>query len=492
MRIAKLFQGKRKYHRAVFSFLLLSLMFGLLSSLSLNAADQDIKNRPWYRFLENTDLKTGPLPVVQQSKIEGVDIYFLPDNFLPMASVSIYFLGGAHEETPSNAGITRYWGESVVLSGSDQWPRDRLASFFEKRGSKLYFENSIERTSFSVNSLSAYLMEDLKTMIQVIKSPHFKMSDIKVLEKTFLQEIDSREENPMEIASIIKSRKLYPNGIRSLLKSKKSVKSIRQNDLFEWHKKMINKGRMSIVMSGDIRLSEVTPILKKFILSLKDGNHKPDTSNLRQAMKKADGKIAFGKKEIPQTTIMLTAPGIPRNHKDYQALRLFNHLFGGDSFNSILTKNIRTKNGWAYAAYSMLMADRYQGSINMFVQTANVNIHNVLNEINRLLDNPKEFITQRNLDMAKRSLSNRYVFLFDSMDYYLDYWLRAKWDGLPDDYLASLPQKTQKLTLNQVLQAGKRYFNANRFHLTLVGPEKLAKEKNFRFGSEVQIMAVPK
>ena len=435
------------------------------------SAGEKVSDRPWYRHIEQKELDIK-FPEVGKAKLaNGIELYFVESHLIPQASAQIVLHGGEMEESAGNAGITTLWGESVLFSGSEKWPRDSLSRHFENRGSSIQFSSSLQRTSISLTSLSGYFEKDLQVALQVLMNPRFVEEDVELIRKNLLQGVEKRVENPGQLALLLSARQLFPDQVRSQLATKTSLEAIKLNDLQSWHKKMLKAARITVLLSGDVNIAAAKALLECNLGSLAYASD--DIANQSVLQKKHSlptGTAQIFNKEIPQSTLVLAARGIAHNAEDYIALRLFDFLLGGDSFNSALTQSIRTRNGWSYSTYSYFDTDQFTGSIRIFSQTENKNVENVLREIKRLLENPAEYVNAESLRLAKISMRNRFVFLYERPDQYLKLHMSLLWDGMPQDYLATLLSKTDKVTLEQVMAISKKYYQPENFQLTLVGP----------------------
>ncbi|HRP69614.1 MAG TPA: insulinase family protein, partial [Turneriella sp.] len=185
-------------------------------------------------------------------------------------------------------------------------------------------------------------------------------------------------------------------------------------------------------------------------------------------------------------------PGIKHSAADYYALRLFDFLLGGDSFNSQLTQTIRTEKGWAYTAYSTFETDDFTGSVLLFTQTANANLPDVVAAMDAILAHPESFITTDKIERAKISLKNKFVFLFESPAQYLKLYLNLKWDGLPETYLAHYIENLSRVTYADILRVAKKYYQPQNFTLLICGPKEAYQKKSALRPSEPKILTLEK
>lgn len=447
---------------------------GLLTISSSAISAVSVKNRPWYKHIENSRLEYS-LPKIQKFKLKnGIPVYYLPERSIPLTEIRIYLDGGGLEVAADKAGLQGIWGETVVYSGSKAYDREKLSEYLEDRASKINYTPAMNRSAFSLKSLSHYFSADLKVLYDVMLNPAFAKEDFEFIRKQVLNEISKREENPGRLAALASQLFGYKGTIRAQLPYTRTVSSISAGDLQTWQLKMMRAERMTIAVSGDFDKDTLEKELNSLFGALPyDAARKPDLSSLAQLPQMPAGKILHYHKDVPQSTIMLRAPGMPHNAKDYFAWRLYDFILGGDSFNSELTQIIRTRNGWAYSVYSTYDSDEHQGSVTLFTQTANKNVNDVLAEMRKILSAPENFTTPERLELAKISLQNKFVFMFESPGQYLALYLSVLWDGLPEDYLKDIPANIRKVTREEVMRVAKTYYQPDNFFAVLVGPDKV-------------------
>src|SRR5690606_6603883 len=62
---------------------------------------------------------------------------------------------------------------------------------------------------------------------------------------------------------------------------------------------------------------------------------------------------------LPQTSLQLAFPGVPRDAPDFFAAYLMNHILGGGTFSSRLFDEVRERRGLAYSIGSSLITSEY-------------------------------------------------------------------------------------------------------------------------------------
>jgi len=449
----------------------ISILLALLFYSSTYATDNN--RRPWEKYLNQKTIKIK-IPKLKKITIkENIEIYLLQNNSLPQITLNLYFENLQAEENKNKAGLTNLWGDAIVFSGSKKFPKNILSEKLELQGSSLSFNSDLERAVFNLTNFSHYFEENMQVLESIIMNPNFNKKDLIQLKRKQIMYIKKRIENPSRLVYLLSNQLYWKNNVRSHIETQKTIKNINLADVLDFHKKAISNKKITAVLTGDFYKKKELKILIKFLKKL-NINNKSSQSKILQVKNHniPQNKTYVFDKKLTQTSILFKTKGIVHNSKDYYALKIFNFLLGGDSFNSHLMQEIRVKNGWAYSAYSYYTTNKYSGEINIFTQTANKNISNVINKIKFILDNPKTFVNKRKIAKAKFSLKNKFLFLFKNPSQTATQLLSLKWDGLKLNYLTTFLDNIDHVTEKDVLRIAKKYYKSKNFFITLVGPKK--------------------
>ncbi|MDH5720968.1 MAG: insulinase family protein [Spirochaetia bacterium] len=454
--------------------LLIILLLPILPLIFSKINYSDNGKRPWEKYLKNETLKLE-IPDMQFFTLKnGIKVYFAENTMLPRTFLKLYIEGGEFEESADKTGLTSLWGDLVVYSGSQEYPREKLAEYLEKRASSFSFSSGLERASFSVSSLSHFFKDDLNIFLSILNAPRFFEEDFSLLKKKTLKGIEKRKENPGGMAYIGSSLKLWENTTRGAITTKKTIESIKNEDFLAWQKKMNSAERMTILLAGDYKKEQIENLLNETIGSLPFKNENlPNNTPLDKPPKNIQFKTFHIVKDIPQTTVLLTAKGINHASDDYYALKIYDFILGGSSFNSMLTREIRTKKGWAYSVYSHYSSGLRYGTIKIFAQTGNQNVFDLLKTVDSILSKPSDFIDENNLSDALQSLRNKFIFLYETPEDLVSTQLSLMWDGLKPDYLKNFISNLEKTNVNDLLSIAKKHYKSDDFFLIVVGPENL-------------------
>jgi predicted Zn-dependent peptidase len=184
---------------------------------------------------------------------------------------------------------------------------------------------------------------------------------------------------------------------------------------------------------------------------------------------------------------------IKETHPDYPALAIVNDILGGSGFRSRLFKDVRTNRGLAYSVGSRLQANVYEQGL--WYMRAETKLASAQEVIGRFVDNMervrKEPVTAEELEEAKESFVNSFVFSFASTASIVARQVDLEYDGLPKDWLQQLRDKVVKLTKEDLLRAAQTHLHPERLKVLAVGSPSALSKALAGFGDVREIKLPP-
>ncbi len=478
-------------------FLIEKLVFILILASTHNlwgasAENQKKIDRPWAKFLKKGgSLKTTYPSIKNATLSNGIEIYYLKNDLLPKIHLQIIIEGGQVEEPREKIGLTNLWGDSLVYSGSSKYPQEIISTQLENHASTFTFSSHSGFCSFDFIALSNFFEEDLKMLLQVINNPRFQPKDVELIRKQKIQSKKKLKENSLSLARVGAHLVYWGSHPRGMISTTKTISAIQHKDVQNWQKKMWVRPRIKVLLAGDINLNSVINILENNLII---HNKSKNISDINfDSLMHVDQKILKDKmnftyhvhKEVPQSVIIWRAQAIPHHSKEYFALKVFNFILGGDAFNSFLTQDIRARRGWAYSVYSSYYSDKYGGYASIVAQTRNENIRSLIKRVHEILNEPTMFINQEKVNLAKRSIRNKFVFLYQTPFQLLSNIMILERHGLKKNYLSTFLENIDKVALNNVLDIAKKYYAPDNFFKIIVAP------KLIKLNDQVKTLKVP-
>ena len=429
--------------------------------------------RPWEKFLKKGNLHIDYPNMEHRRMSNGIQLYYLQGKTIPKTYLKIIVEGGLVEEPSHQIGLTSLWGSSIVYSGSEEYPQEKLSIHLEDHASSFSFGHNSEFASFHFTALSNFFEKDLEMILQVLNEPRFHPDDIQLIKKQKIQSKKKRKENPASLARMGAHKVYWGDHPRGRVYTEQTISQLERADMKNWHKKMWAPSRLKVLLAGDFNIESTVAILEKY-------SPPPLAFNPSSYMKIKPDMLANKKettyhihKEIPQSTMIWRSQGIAHHSREYFALKVFDLILGGDSFNSFLTQDIRARRGWAYSVYSSYRSDKYGGYISIVAQSQNHNVPALFQRLGEILGKPEEFVDAERVERAKTSIRNKFVFLYKTHFQLLNNLIILKRHGLSDDYLSTFLDNIDRVSLEEVFRIAKKYYHPSQFVKVIVGPTKM-------------------
>jgi predicted Zn-dependent peptidase len=154
-------------------------------------------------------------------------------------------------------------------------------------------------------------------------------------------------------------------------------------------------------------------------------------------------------------------------------------------FGSRLVSNIREDKGYTYSPFAQLSPLRETGVLLSLADVRNAvtgaSYNEISYELNRMATTSPE---QQELDSAKRYLNGSLALQLQSREAVARVLARLWVSGLPPDEMGAQSRKIERVTIEDVKMAGRRYFPAARMTVVAVGDEPVIREQLAPFGFE--------
>jgi len=149
---------------------------------------------------------------------------------------------------------------------------------------------------------------------------------------------------------------------------------------------------------------------------------------------------------------------------------------------------VRTRKGLAYSVFGGVGSEwDHPGTASLFVstktETTGAGIDALLEEARNLTAQP---LTAAELETAKQSLLNSFIFRFDTRREVLARQLGLEFYGYPLDWLSRYQSGVQSVTLEQVRKAA-RHLRPEEFSILVVGPSQGMDKPLTTFGKVTKV-----
>ncbi|PLX80181.1 MAG: insulinase family protein [Desulfuromonas sp.] len=410
--------------------------------------------------------------VARESLDNGMELYLLPDDELPLIDITVMIGGGSIDVSEEKTGLGGVYAATWRSGGAGERTPDQVDSELDLRAMNLGINTDNYTSSLHLSLRKEDLPFALTLLRDLLLTPGFDADRMEIVRKQAIEAVRRRDDNPGSTAGRVLRAALYPNHPLGRVSSAETLNAIEREDLLAFHRRHVHPDNLLLGISGDFSPVDLGDQLESLFGAWSKGRSErqeipPLTPSQAPAVHVAD-------RELTQTTIFLGDRGIEKGNPDQYPLRVMNYILGGGSFNSRLMREIRSNRGLAYSVYSQVqIGRRLPGMILLGGETKSGSTLEVVGlmrqEMEKLRADP---VPEQELALAKESLINSFVFAFDQRHEVVSRAMRLDFFDYPPNYLEQFRENIASVTAADVQQVAKVYLRPEMQTVVLVGQEQ--------------------
>ena len=396
------------------------------------------------------------LPEVKKHKLKNDLSILYIKNELPVTVISASVAFGKIYEDSSNAGIAETLADAKT---ADNQINQKLAAI----GGILSIKAGWETIDIELKVLSKHTDLAFYILGSILKTSAFKDEGVESAKKLVLTKTMRGMDRPEEVGALRLREIIFCGVGYGAVPSAKSIEAISPKSLRQIWNKFATGRNITVAVSSSMDENMIVSLAEKELSDIDKGNKETYAVNrdkIIDSLKSSAGKIYLIPMELEQATVYTgtLAPAI--NYDGNYALYTMNYILGGGSFNSRLMNDIRVKRGLAYSVYSLIRNRRNTGVFMGFVQTRNESVVEALSLINsNIAKMCNEPVSSDELEWAKESIKNSYIFRFDTTQDILSNYLDLEYNELNSDYYENYLRHINNVTGPKITAESKKLFN---------------------------------
>jgi zinc protease len=324
--------------------------------------------------------------------------------------------------------------------------------------------------TFSGTVISRNFDELSLLFIDVLARPGFASSELERLERETAAELVDSRDNDRALAKRWFRRNLFAGHAyaRSVSGRLATLPSMTADDVRALHARTYNRKNVTLALSGDVDEARVRRFARELLAALGPGEARRDDLG-DPAVAPGRRLVLVDKPERTQTQILIGGLGTHPRDPDHIALHVANTVLGG-TFTARLMREVRSKRGWSYGAYSSLPFDRHRQAFTMWTfPKASDAAACIEVELGLLQAWWQKGITKRELAWAKRYLVRSHAFAVDTAAKRVGSALDELVYDLPAGYYDRYLDAVKAVTLEQANEAIQRRISLSDLLIAVVG-----------------------
>lgn len=430
-----------------------------------------ISNLPSYK-----DLKYAPLPPIKPpvpvefTLSNGLKVFLLEDHELPLVSGSALIRTGNLFDPADKRGLAEITGEVLRSGGTASKTGDQIDVELEAVAASV--ESSIGETAgtLSFSCLKENTDQVLGIFKDFLSAAEFREDKVELTKTQERSGISRRNDEAHGLAEREFRDILYgrntPYGWRM---EYADVDNIQRKDVLDFYHRYYFPSNILLQIHGDFSAADMRAKLEG-ILGAWKATQPAVPEFPKVASKPSPGVFLAAKPDVTQTFFDVGHLGGELRDKDYPALEVAAEILGG-GFSSRLFRSVRTEHGWAYSIGSSWSAQyEHPGLFHISGSTQSAHTVDTLKAVLEELDKIRTTeVTDQELQSAKDTVLNGFVFFFDRPSKTLNRLVQYQYHGYPADFLFQYQKAIAAVTKADILRVAKEHFKPEELTFVAAG-----------------------
>lgn len=415
--------------------------------------------------------QAGPMPEINLQEPQrfelknGLKVLVVENHKLPRVTIQL-----AIDNPPvlegDKAGVTSFVS-SLLGNGSQNISKDAFNEEVDFLGASISFGS----TSAFASSLSKYFPRILELMADAAINPNFTQEEFDKEKEKILTGLKSQEKDVAAISGRVQSALAYgTNHPYGEFTSEETVNNVALKDVMHFYDSYFVPANAYLVVIGDVDFKEVKKLVKQHFTSW---------------TKATPPSVAFSNPVNPQYTQInfVDVPNavqsevsvqnlvtLKQSDSDYLSALMANKILGGGG-EARLFRNLREDKAYTYGSYSSIGNNKnvpsrfraYASVRNAVTDSAAVQL---LEEISKIVNEP---VSEKELEDAKATYTGNFIMALERPQTIANYALNIETEGLPKDYYKTYLSRINAISVADVQNAAKKYFDVDNARVIVTG-----------------------
>ncbi|HEV2917341.1 MAG TPA: pitrilysin family protein [Candidatus Babeliales bacterium] len=397
----------------------------------------------------------------------GLKLLYYHNNNTPTVSIALSLRVTHYYDPDDKLGLGLFVA-AMLTEGTKNYTEQEFADALESRG-----------ISFSAHPggiVAQALKEDIDFVLEMIHevlvNATFNEDNIEKVRAQLDAEIKNFWDEPRQFAGQLIKEHIYQGHpySKNMRGTHESIASITRDDLIAYYKKYMSPSGATLAIVGDLEGIDVQAVVKKTV-----GNWTgPKVEKLKfPKIKEAYAYEINYPINRDQIVLAYSKSSISRLDPKYDALLLFNQIFGGGELGSMSSRlfQLRERSGLFYTISGSLIvaADEEPGMFMVKTIVSRDRLAEAEEVIKQEINKAAETITQEELEEAKRAVINNLVNYFAANSSMASAFLFLNRFNLPADYFDTRAAMLDAITIEDIQKAVKDLMRTENMLMVRVG-----------------------
>ncbi|CAN5633953.1 hypothetical protein BH10PSE6_BH10PSE6_41290 [soil metagenome] len=308
----------------------------------------------------------------------GIKAWLVEDRSTPVVALSFSFASGSANDPENQKGVTALTA-ILLTDGAGTLNAQAFKQRQEDASVSLGFGSSLDYVGGSLRLLSANRDEAFELLRLAVTAPRFDTDRVEQRRAQAIAGLNQADQRPASVAqrtlmATVFAGHPYANnasGVREILATL-TVQQIKDRAAA-----VLTRNGLIVAAVGDIDAAELSRQLDLAFGRLPAGAARPALPDWTPTTRPRTVNV---ERPVPQSSVLIALPAIPRDDPDWHAAVVLTHIMGGGQQSRLFTE-VREKRGLAYSISSALRVEQKASLFVVSTGTANERVADSLRVI---------------------------------------------------------------------------------------------------------------
>jgi zinc protease len=429
-------------------------------------------------FDRSIEPPAGPDPLVKIPEIwndelsNGVRIYGIEQNELPLINFSITIKGGLLLDDLSKVGIANLMSD-IMMEGTKTKTPVELEEAIDELGASIRMYTTKESIVTDVNCLSSKFYDVYSLVEEILFEPRWDEKEFERIKRETIERISRSKADISAVAAGVFDRLIYGDKnifSKSIAGTEESVTSISMNDLKAFYDSYFVPNLTAITIAGNINKNKAVSTFQS--LELKWKKKDIELKEFPFPLKQQIASLYFVDfPDAKQSVIRIGNLSMAYNDPDYYPATVMNYKLGG-SFSGNVNLILREEKGFTYGARTSFTGSLYPG---YFVAASSVSSNSTLESVQIFINEMNKYhegIPPSDLEFTKNALIRSNARAFETLGALRGMLNSIATYNLQFDYVKQREDFVRNFTQDQLKELAQKYIEPNSMTYLIVGDAK--------------------
>ncbi|MEL6252682.1 MAG: pitrilysin family protein [Bacteroidota bacterium] len=429
------------------------------------------------------------IPAVwQEELLNGMKIYGIENNEVPLIQFNIVIPGGQLLEEVEKTGVSNLVA-SLMTKGTQDKTTEELENAIQQLGASIYVSANREDITISVNTLAKNYQETMALLQEILLKPRWDEEEFKLAVLEVKSQIQQQQVNPNAVARNNFNKLIYgSDNIRSkdILGTAESIEEISLEDLKNYFEAKLSPSISRMHVVGALDKARVLYSLKGLEEAWKA--REVEIPEAEVAAAPSNSKVYFY--DIPgakQSILRIGYPALAVTDEDYYPATVANYILGGGGFASRLTQELREGKGYTYGVNSYFSGSEAKGAFTIGSGVRSNITLEATQLVKKILADYGPTFTEKDLETTKSFLIKSNARAFETSGAKLGMLENISTYGWSNDYIKRREEIVKNMSLDRIRELADKYFDESKMYWLIVGDAEtqLNRMNELGFGSPI-------